>query len=150
MSWIILTETDIATGITGPELNAVKTAALKSGQTDPVPDTISQVVLEVRGRVAACSQNKLGSGTTIPDELKASAIDIMVYRLCKRLPGAVVLTPQRDKANDTALALLRDVARCEFRIEQPASVTSQVIAGPAVQQVSGSARSATRDTMRGL
>ena len=150
MSWNTLAESDVQTRLSGAELTALKTAALASGQSSPLPDVITQVVQEVRARVAACPQNRLGEGATVPDELRACALDLIRYRLLTRLPVASLITPAREAEYKDALALLRDVARCEFRIEQPTSISSQVIAGPAVTLVSSTTRKATRDNLRGL
>lgn len=116
--WTALLEADIITAINGPSIGAARTAALKSGQSDPLPEAIDQVTREVRGRVAACARNVLGEEGTIPDECKTAAIDMCVYRLCKRL-GAALLTSAVTDANNIALAFLRDVARCEVAIVAP-------------------------------
>lgn len=136
MAWITLSESDLATAITGPELNAVKTAALRSGQDDPVAAELAQVTREVRGRVKACNCNTLGAAGTIPDECKTATIDICVYRLAKRLPAGV-LNPTREKANDQALAFLRDVAACDVVLEQPESGTEsdEISSSPPVPRI---------------
>jgi phage gp36-like protein len=148
--WITLTEDDVLTRLAGAELNAAKTAAKAVGQVNPLPDVLNQVTQEVRARVAACSQNRLGEGSTIPEELKAAALDLARYRLCTRLPVPSLITPQREAEYKDALALLRDVAACSFRIEQPATISDQVIAGPAVQLVTANRRKATRCDLEGL
>lgn len=119
MSWITLTESDVITKLSGPELAAMKTAALQAAQADPLPEVIEQVVLEVRGRVAACAANTLGPAGTIPDELKGAAINRIRYELATRLPVATLLSDTRRAANDQAIALLRDVAACDFAIVAP-------------------------------
>ncbi|MDD2763483.1 MAG: hypothetical protein PHE83_05855 [Opitutaceae bacterium] len=129
MSWIALTETNVRTKLSGPELSALKTAALASGQTDPLPDIISQIVKEVRGYVAACARNKLGDGATIPDELEGAAISRIRFELATRLPIASLLTEDRRTANANALSLLRDVAVCRFLIVQPVTAAADQAAG---------------------
>jgi len=150
MSWNTLAESDVQTKLAGAELAALKTAALASGQANPLTAIISQVVQEVRGYTAACNQNELGAGETIPQELETAALAIIRYRLATRLPVASLLTDVRKEEYRDALTLLRSVAKCEFRIEQPATPTAQIISGPAVQQVSGECRRVTRTTMKGL
>lgn len=125
--WIALTEADVATGLTGPELTAAKTAALKVGQTDPVADVIDDVTREVRSRVAACKANSLGDAGMIPDECKGHAVSLCVFRLAKRLPRAVLLDEDRRTANTQAIAFLRDVAACDVALEQPETPSEEVV-----------------------
>jgi hypothetical protein len=130
MSWIAITEAHVkSAGLTGPELSAARTTALPDGVTDTLADVISRVTAEVRGRVAACDQNVLGEGATIPDECLTAALARIVFELGIRLPGRVVLTEQRDKANDNALRFLRDVAACDVAIVQPETPTDDVVPG---------------------
>ena len=150
MSWLTLTEAHILTGVTGAELAPARAAALKAGQVDPVAEVIAQVTREVRGRVAACARNTLGEGDAIPDECLSAAIDIAVYRLCKRIPGAVLLTKERVEANTNAIAYLRDVAACEVALVQPATAATEQPGGPAAQVVTTTTRRATRDRLSGL
>ena len=127
--WFTLTEADIATGITGPELTAAKTAAKAQGQTDPVPEVIAQVTREVRAHVAGCEDNNLGPTGMIPDECKSAAIDIAVYRLCKRIPGEALLKNARVEANKLAVTFLSSVAACKVSLEQPDNVSEEVTSG---------------------
>ncbi|HSI08829.1 MAG TPA: hypothetical protein VK985_09560 [Rariglobus sp.] len=142
--FITLTEDHVKTGITGPEIAAARSAALSAGQTDPVPEEIAQVTREVRGRVAACSKNTLGPAGTIPDEAKTAAIDIVVYRLCKRVPGKALLTDQRVDAKKMADSFLTALSRCEVAIEQPTTPSTEITAGAAGEIVSTSCRTSTR------
>lgn len=119
MAWITLTEANVITKLSGPEIAAMKTAATQSGQANPLPEVIAQVVREIRGYVAACERNRLGEGTTIPNELEGAAITRIRYELATRLPVASLLTEDRRRANESAIQLLRDVARCAFLIVPP-------------------------------
>lgn len=150
MSWITLTESDVITKLSGPEIAAMKTAALQAAQSNPLPEVIAQVVLEVRGYVAACQRNTLGDGATIPNELLGAAISRIRFELATRLPVASLLTEDRRTANANALSLLRDAAACKFLIVQPATPADDQAGGPAVEIVTKTTRRATRNTMRGL
>lgn len=131
MSWRAITEADLLTRISGPELSAIRAAALGTAQPDPVQATIDQVTLEVRGRVAACRANQLGSGDTIPDELLAHALAMIVVALMPRAAGLMIdANDARKDAAKRAESVLKDVARCDFAIEQPANVSSQVLSSP--------------------
>ncbi len=153
MAWITITESDLIGSLTGPEMTAVQSAALGAGQTDPIPEKVLEAVQEIRGRVAACQNNRLGDltqGEQIPEELKPAALAIIRYRILIRLPLSSLITPQREREYTDALTLLSAVAACKFRIEQPAYISAQIIAGPAVTLASSEERKMTRDSMRGL
>lgn len=119
MSWIALTETQVLTKLSGPEIAAMKTAALQAGQANPLPEIIEQVVGEVRGYIGACANNTLGPAGTIPDELEGAVISRIRFELATRLPVKSLLTDDRREANRSALSLLRDVAACRFALVQP-------------------------------
>lgn len=131
MSWVTIAESDIITKLSGPEISAMKSAALAAGQANPLPEIITQVVAEIRGYVAGCSSNTLGEGATIPSELLGTAIARIRYELATRLPVETLLTEPRKTANEDALTRLRDVAACRFAIVPPAT------AAPAEDQAGG-------------
>ncbi len=150
MSWITLTTDDVLTKWAGPELEAAQTAALASGQSDPIPEIIAQVIREIRGYVAACSRNTLGDGATIPDELLGEAITRIRYEAATRLPGGALLDDDRRAANTAAVAKLREVAACRFSLEQPATESAEVISAPASPRWKARARQFTRAQQDGL
>jgi hypothetical protein len=129
MSWQTITEADVLTKLSGPEIAAMKTAALQAAQVSPLPGIITQVVREVRGYVAACDRNTLGAGETIPDELLGAAISRIRFELATRLPVASLLTEDRRTANANALTMLRDVAACRFQIVVAAAPSDEVVGG---------------------
>jgi len=128
MAWREITEEDLLTQISGPELESFRTAALADGQADPVQPTIDQVTRQVRGRVAACQRNTLGEGNTIPDELMGEAVALIVMRIMPRAAGVVIDSGgERKAAAEKADETLRDVARCLIAIEQPAVVSTEKV-----------------------
>lgn len=149
MSWITLTEPNVITKLSGPEIAAMKTAALQPAQVNPLPGVISQVVKEIRGYVAACERNVLGAGETIPDELEGAAISRIRFELATRLPVASLLTEDRRTANANALTLLRDAAACRFLIVSPATPTTDEISTPS-PRYSARDKTATRAQQDGL
>lgn len=150
MSWQTVTESDVITKLSGPEIAAMKTAALQAAQTNPLPEIITQVIREVRGYVGGCASNTLGDGETIPDELLGTAINRIRYELATRLPVPSLLTQARIDANNQALTLLRDVARCAFAIIAPATAAENQAPGSGVQIVSSTVRVATKAKLNGL
>jgi hypothetical protein len=150
MSWITLTSDDVKRSLSGAELGALRTAALASGQTDPLPTVIADVVNEIRGYIAACDRNTLGEGATIPDKLKNAALSRIRYEAFTRLPVTRgLLTQDRVDANSAAIALLRDVAGCRFAIEEPTTASTESISAPS-PSVGTRTRNFTRETQDGI
>ena len=150
MAWITITEALVTSKLSGPELAALKSAALATGQSDPLVEVIAQIVTEVRGYVGASARNTLGEGATIPDELLGAAISRIRFELATRLPVASLLTTARTEANTQALDRLRDAAAGRFAVIQPTTVAAAQAGGPAVQIVSTSCRRATNAGLAGL
>jgi phage gp36-like protein len=150
MSWITLTEAQFLTQLTGAETSALKTAALAAGQGEPLTETLRKAVQLVRGYISGNSANKLGEGDTIPQELESAAIAIARYSAINRLPVKSLLTEGRVNEYRDALSLLKDVAAGRFKIEQPATPSTQIISGPGVQVVTSTCRKATRQKLSGL
>jgi hypothetical protein len=148
--WQTITEADVVTKLSGPENAAMQTVALKSGQANPLTGIISQVVAEIRGYVAACANNTLGEGETIPSELLGAAISRIRYELASRLPVPGLITEARSSANADAIALLRDVAACRFLVVAPETAAPDQAAGPSIEVASSTTRRATRDKLSGL
>lgn len=150
MSWITLTEADVITKLSGPELAAMKTAALQAAQTNPLTEVITQVVREIRGYVAACQRNTLGDGDTIPDELLGAAVSRIRFELATRLPVASLLTQARTDANSQALTLLRDVAACKFLVIEPDTAAPKQAPGVGVEIAKSTRLRTRRSATNGL
>lgn len=131
MSWRAIIEADLKTQISGDELAAVREAALAENQEDPVQPTITQVTKEVRGFVAACTQNVLDANPLfVPDELIGHAVAIIVPRLMGRVAGlAIDKDDTRKNALNTAMGVMRSVAKCEFVIVQTEDPTEEETVG---------------------
>lgn len=147
MAWVIITEADVLTHISGSELEALRAVALKTGQVDPVQPSIDQATATVRGYVAACRENKLDTTTTkIPDRLLDAACDMIVAIIIGRVPGYDLDEGRQDK-NNAAMKLLRDVGACKFSIEDP--VTGEEQSG-SIEVVDSTTRQTTRAQLNGL
>ena len=66
MAWRAITEADLLTRISGPELESFREAGLAQNQEDPIAASMTQVTGTIRGYVAACAKNTLGPEGTIP------------------------------------------------------------------------------------
>lgn len=152
MSWKLITETEFLEQCTGAETKAIQEAALKAGQAEPLTAMIAKVVQEVRARVAANPENRLDDGRDkIPQECEADAIAIMRYRALNRLPVKSLLTETRIQEYKDARDNLKDVAAGRIKIEQPATVSDQIIpSGSGAVLISKTCPRATRSKMSGL
>ena len=126
MAWTTLTATDVKTKLTGAEVTACQTAALASGQTDPLVEIVEQVVDEVRGYIAAGGFT-LGDGTTVPSKLVSATLAIIRYRLATRLPVKTLLTTERVEENKEAIRLLERVSDGKFVVEEPTTASSEAL-----------------------
>ncbi len=143
--WTTITTDDVKTRLAAAEFAAYTTRALGAGQTDPLPDITAQVVREVRGHVAG-GGNVLGDGLTIPDELLAAAVDMIVFRLTTRL--GISVKDDRKTANDQARTLLGQVGRGEFKVAAPTTAASVQAGAGGVTVVTS--RTRQTEDMRGL
>lgn len=145
--WTTLTADDVRTRLAAAELAALQTAALASGQTDPLPEIVAAVTDEVRGYIAANHANELGVAGAVPPRLVSAALAIIRYRLATRLPVKSLLTEDRVKENEAAIRLLERVAAGQFAIED-ADGNEQ--SGVHIEQASTPTRTASRSTLAGL
>lgn len=147
MAWINITEAYVQTRLTGAEVTALKTVALASGQTDPLPEIVEQVVDEVRGHVAA-GGNTLGSASTIPEKLLSAALAIIRFRLTTRLPKFTSDDNRRREYED-AVRLMERVADGKFRVEEPIVEDTEESSGPS-PSTSKPDRHFSRDEQEGI
>lgn len=145
MAWISIDESDVQSRLAGAELAAFKTRALAAGQTNPLPEIITQTIDEVRGYVAV--RNSLEEGEKIPSKLKSATLALIVFRLITRLPLQV--SQDRRDENDRAQDLLKEVAAGRFRVEEPETTSSESIASqrPSITEPE---RNFTRDDQDGI
>ncbi|MEG2614011.1 MAG: hypothetical protein RR996_03095 [Alistipes sp.] len=86
MSWNILTPDTLLSRLSGPEHDALNTAALSWAQSDPLPSIAHEVAEEWRGglrRVTAVDRRI----DAIPSELLIHVLADYRYRAFTRLPG---------------------------------------------------------------
>ena len=128
MPWQTISEADLLTKISGAELDAFRSSALATGQDDPVAETINSQVLLARGFIAACRNNKLGAGPSIPDMLVSPILDLIVMDVMSRSAG-IILDPdgQRRRNADKAMSILRDVSACRVMLPRPTTPTTEQI-----------------------
>ena len=129
MAWQTLSSENVKTRLTGPELSALQSAALASGQADPLPEIITAVIDEVRGYISA-GGHALETGITVPSKLVSASLAIIRYRLATRLPVKSLLDENRVREYQDAQKLLERVADGRFAIEEPVTETTEVQGAP--------------------
>ena len=122
MDWITPTETDILTRVSGAELGAFRSAALKVGQADPVPALIVTVVNFMRGYIANCPTVDMTTkdAGTIPASGLHAFLDIIVPTIQMRPAGAVIEGSSgiRLDARTDAMKWLKAAAACEVAVDE--------------------------------
>ncbi len=142
MAYVTLSINDVVEALNAAELARYR--AIGTG-CDPLPGIITRVTNRVRGFVR--KQNTLEAGG-IPQELVDVALDIIIYRLAKGMSpdAAKSRKPARDDAEET----LKDVAKGDFRVAEPATPTSEKTSAPSPSFGSGASEFAPRGNQDGL
>lgn len=106
MSWTTLTPDDLSTYLAAPQVKALQTKALASGQSDPVAAIIEDVATRVRAELRASGRIVLSATEgTLPPELRRTVLALVIEAAQTRLPG-LALTPEQKRAADQARDIL--------------------------------------------
>lgn len=155
MAWNTITPDNLTGILSAAEYASVTTASLPEGKTGPevVAEVISNAITEARGYIAGNSENILGEEGTIPDELRASVLVIVRYRVFTRLPKMkALLDALRVDEYNEAMRKLRDVSAGKFKLVQPLTPAApdQQPGGGSVGLVSKSRKRMRRENTGGL
>lgn len=150
MSWRTITEADVLTKMSSPELEAFRATAIADGQADPITAAITSVSELVRGYVASNPSNDLDAvADTVPVRLIPAAVDILVVDIPARAAGTQIDPDDaRSKAKAQAIKLLERVADDKFAIEDPVTGTESSSCGATV--VGQRTARVTPDNLRGF
>jgi hypothetical protein len=120
--WLILTAGMLQSRISAPEYNALTAAVISSGQSDPIPQLLSDVTERVRLAIRSGGET-LGAVNTIPASLRRAALAIAKHDLFSRI--AVLRTLAEGAKNDAEKAerMLERVEEGKVKIEAPATDT---------------------------
>lgn len=117
MSWITLTESNLATYQAGKLVDAMKTKARAEGQENPLPDAVRIVVAKIRGAIKAGGYSCDRDAGKIPAELERDALALIVAVAKPRL--TLELKDDEKTANLKALELLDKIAAGDFDVSIP-------------------------------
>lgn len=134
-NWITVTIDNLKNSKVADLVDALRTSALGTGQTDRSTEIITNVILRIRQEVQACKTNIVDSDETkIPKELMPLAARFILWDLKNALEIPPTSQEERDHSDD--LTYLRRIASCEV----PISIADDPIATPTVQPASGTPR----------
>lgn len=114
-SWSELRAEDIEASLNDGELSEYRQHAAQL--PDPLPPIIADVTALVRGYLAGRYQI---TSPGIPAELRAAAVDLVIYRLAKRVHRGGEDDAQRKTAAEDAVRLLEKASKGEFGDFSPA------------------------------
>lgn len=150
-NWTTITEADLKDAKVAALVDAFKTAALGSGQTDPIPGVILNVVARVRAEIKGCSRNVLDVDTTkIPADLKSLVARMIVRELQSRLRLPLKDDEKEEWRQD--VRYLERIAACEIPVAVPddpetTATTQEASVSPATRRPS---RNFSRTAQDGL
>lgn len=114
-NWIAITTANLNNAKVAALVDALRTAALGTGQTDRAPEIIQGVVDRLRTEVKGCKNNILDSDPTkIPKSLKAIAVRMILWDLKNSLELEVTEAEKIDHSNDENF--LKRVASCDIPV----------------------------------
>jgi len=118
MAWISITIDDLKDAKISALVEACRTAALGTGQTDPVPNIIANVTARIRAEISGCAQNVLDVDTTkIPADLKSLASRMIMREAMSRIQQSLTEDEREEQRND--LRYLERIAKCEIPVAAP-------------------------------
>jgi phage gp36-like protein len=126
MAWSLITEAAVLDELNDAELETYR-SKIRDSQVDPLAGIIGRATDYVRGFVG--KQVPL-TAAGLPPEVQDAAIDIIIYRLAKRVVTGS--EAQRKGANDDAVKFLQGVAKGETVVSAPDS-TAGAPTAPSVE-----------------
>lgn len=135
MSWISLTERNVAKYQAGGMVEAYKSAALSDDTLEPLAEVIAGTVNLVRGYIKTGGYSVDRNASKIPSELETAALAIIVATIKPRIMQELSSTESANLSD--ARQLLRDIAAKKFDVSTPdeseaASETTQSSGGCAL------------------
>lgn len=149
--WTSITPDDLNDTKVAALVTALRTAALGSGQDDPVEEITANVVSRIRAEIRSCLDNLLDTDeTTIPRDLKSLACRMVVREMQSRLQEALTEDERGEMRAD--LRYLERIAEGKVSIATPDNpqASSEVQTAGAIQIARKGCRRVTRETMEGL
>lgn len=124
-NWIVLALEDLNDYLVGAQMDALTSAALASGQTNPFGRVMPDVAARIRAEVRGCKSNRVSNlADSIPPDLKWVAAYLVIEAMNTRLSLAVPLTEDQKTLISDAKKYLTRVSQCAVPIAQPSDPES--------------------------
>lgn len=153
-AWVTVDATDLDTYLTGLKTDALRTAALAEGQTDPFPEAMADVVNRMRNKIKSRLNNRVSAtANSIPPELKTAACWLILEVMNARvgLSRSIALTEDQKALIKKYEKDLEDVVSGDFVISLPPDPEgSDIQTGGNARVITSSTRRVTQRTMNGL
>ena len=118
MAWITLAADDLNEYLPALQLKALRTKALATGQSDPLPSFIAEVAAQVRNTIASAGYPLEATANSFPSVLKTAVAFLVIGLAQARLPGLSLTAEQQDQI-ENANAMLRKISDREVAIDPP-------------------------------
>ena len=150
-TWTVITAADLSDYSVGAKVNALRSAALAMGQTDPFDRVMPDVVATVRGLIASSRRNELSATTdSVPPEAKTHVCWLVIEALQARLMG-LTLKEEEKRMIDRAWQYFRDVAKGDIAVSMPDNpVVADVQQTSRISILTDNIRNFSRETLAGL
>ncbi len=152
VAWVTIAVSDLDHYLVAAQTEALRSAALSDGQSDPFTEIMPRVVARVRAMIEACQTNVLSAtALSVPPSLKDYTCFLILEEMSLRIP-MLQFTEQQSKMADTARNYLKEISKCNAKVEvplnplQPPSTQSN----SNVEVVSRSERVTSREKLGGL
>lgn len=149
-NWIPITIDNLYDTEVAALVDACRSAALATGQTDPAPRDIQSCIDRIRAECAGCRTNNVDADlTTIPKSLLDLACRMIVRKLKGRLKIALDDDERKQWTSDESY-LVR-ISHCEVPIDLPDNpITAPVEPHAAIQIASKPRHNLSRHNLGGL
>jgi len=148
-AWIVLTTADLSDYQVAALVDAARSAALGSGQTDPFLRVMPDVATRIRAEVRGCASNRVSlTENAIPADLKSVGIYLVLEAMLARL--SLQMSDELRTLVKDAKDYLKRVSRCEVPIDQPDDPDETPSVQSAVAAPSYEARESTYRDQEGL
>lgn len=149
MNWIVIAVTDLERYLVAPQLDAIRTAALATGQADPFTETMHDRANYVRNRIAGRVQIS-ATAYAVPPELVHQTALLIIEAMQGRIP-MLELSEDQKRMISRAYDDLKLAGTADFPISAAADAApAEVQPAGGISVVAKPTRAWSRDTMAGL
>lgn len=149
-NWIVLTADDLNDAKVAAQVDAYRTAALASGQTDVAPRAIQTVVDRIRRKIGSHPSNGVDANpAAIPRGLRDMAVAMILAEMGNRL--SFDLTDYEKSQLATFNADLNRIANGQEKVDAPDNpIAAPVEGAPMIETVRHGNHGNDRESLRGL